>query len=183
MEVVRTKSLPILLILLMFISPAYAATIYKWVDEKGVINFTDDYTRVPPAFRDRVKTEEYGQQEGNAAPAQRTVATAKEEVRTDVYGRDKSWWREKVYPWKEELKEATENYENAQKEYMEQAEGVGSYNFGKMSLTQYQMLSSRLEILTKEMDTYQGQMAEAKGMLAKLSKEAKETGADPAWLE
>ena len=37
--------------------------------------------------------------------------------------------------------------------------------------------------LTKEMDTYQGQMAEAKGMLAELSKEAREAGADPAWLE
>jgi len=52
-----------------------------------------------------------------------------------------------------------------------------------MSLTQYQMLSSRLEILSKEMETYQGQMAEAKGGLAKLSKEAKEAGADPVWLE
>jgi len=66
---------------------------------------------------------------------------------------------------------------------MEQAEGLGPYKFGKMSLTQYQMLSSRLEILSKEMETYQGQIAEAKNMLAKLSKEAKEAGADPSWLE
>ncbi len=183
MEVVKMKKLLILLVLLMFAAPAYGTTIYKWVDEKGVINFTDDYTRVPPTFRDRVKTEEYGQQEGNGAPAQRTVATAKEDVRTDVYGRDKSWWRGKVRPWEDQLKEASENYEKAQKEYMEQAEGLSPYNFGKMSLTQYQMLSSRLEILSKEMETYEGQMAEAKGMLAKLSEEARETGADPAWLD
>lgn len=177
------KKLLILPVLLMFAAPAYGTTIYKWVDEKGVINFTDDYTRVPPTFRGRVKTEEYGRQEGNGAPAQRTVATAKEEVRTDVYGRDKAWWRGKVRPWEDQLKEASENYEKAQKEYMEQAEGLSPYNFGKMSLTQYQMLSSRLEILSKEMETYEGQMAEAKGMLAKLSEEARETGADPAWLD
>ena len=183
MEVVRMKNLLIMLILFMFTTSAHATTIYKWVDEKGVINFTDDYTKVPPAFRNRVKIEKYVQQEGNAAPAQRTVATAKEETRTDIYGRDKSWWRGKVRPWKDQLKEASQNYEKAQEEYMEQAEGLSPYKFGKMSLTQYQMLSSRLEILSKEMDMYQGQMAEAKGVLAKLSKEAKDAGADPAWLE
>ena len=177
------KKFPILLILLMFTLPAHATTIYKWVDDKGVINFTDDYTKVPPAFRSKVKLEEYAQQGANAAPARRTVATAKEEIRADIYGRDKSWWKGKVRPWKEELKEASENYRKALKEYMEQAEGLGPYKFGKMSLTQYQMLSSRLEILSKEMETYQKQIAEAKSMLAKLSKEAEERGADPAWLE
>jgi hypothetical protein len=177
------KNLLILLILLMFTVPAHATTVYKWVDEKGVINFTDDYTKVPPAFRNRVKIEEYAQQGANAAPARRTVATAKEEIKTDIYGRDETWWRGKIRPWMEQLKEASQKYENAQKEYMEQAEGLSPYKFGKMSLTQYQILSSRLEILSKEMETYQGQMAEAKGVLAKLSKEAKEAGADPAWLE
>jgi hypothetical protein len=182
-EVARMKNLLILLILLMFALPAHATTIYKWVDDKGVINFTDDYSKVPSAFRNRVKIEEFVQQEANAARARRTVATAEEEMRTDIYGRDKIWWRGKVRPWKEQLKEASENYKKTQKEYMEQAEGLGPYKFGKMSLTQYQMLSSRLEILSKEMETYQGQMAEAKTMLAKLSKEAEEAGADPSWLE
>jgi hypothetical protein len=183
MEVVRMKNLLILLILFMFTTSAHATTIYKWVDEKGVINFTDDYTKVPLAFRSRVKTEEFVQQKGNAAPAETTVATAKEGTRTDIYGRDKSWWRGKVRPWKDQLKEASDEYKKAQKEYMEQAEGLSPYKFGKMSLTQYQMLSSRLQILSKEMDMYQGQIAEAKGVLAKLSKEAKDAGADPAWLE
>jgi len=128
-EVVGMKRFAILLILLMFAVPSYATIIYQWVDDGGVINFSDDYAKVPPAFRNR------------------------------------------------------ENYKKAQKEYMEQAEGLGPYKFGKMSLTQYQMLSSRLEILSKEMETYQGQIAEAKNMLAKLSKEAKEAGADPSWLE
>ena len=33
------------------------------------------------------------------------------------------------------------------------------------------------------METYQGQIVEAKEQLEKLSKEAKEARADPAWLE
>lgn len=83
---VKIKKGLILLILLMFAVPAYATTIYKWVDKKGVINFTDDYTKIPPAFRKRVKSEEYAQQEGTTAPAQATVATTTEQIRTDIYG-------------------------------------------------------------------------------------------------
>lgn len=47
------KNVFILLILMVFISPAYAATIYKWVDEKGTIHFTEDNSMIP---------EKYGQQ-------------------------------------------------------------------------------------------------------------------------
>jgi hypothetical protein len=173
----------ILLILLAFSVPAYAATIYKWEDEKGVVNFSDDYNKVPSAFRDRVVIEEYPQEEGTPVPAQDMVAKSKEEIKTDIYGRDETWWKGKVRPWKEQLKGATENYENAHKEYMEQAEGLGQYKFGRLSLTQYQIISYRLEILNKEMEKYQGQIAEANEMLSNLSKDAKETKADPAWLE
>jgi hypothetical protein len=53
----------ILLILFAFSVPAYGATVYKWVDEKGVVNFTDEYQKVPPIFRNRVETEEYLEEE------------------------------------------------------------------------------------------------------------------------
>jgi len=171
----------ILLILLAFAVPVNATTIYKWVDREGIVNFTDDYNKVPLAFRDRVQREEFLQEK--EAPAQVMATKPKEGVRTDIYGRDAIWWREKVRPWREQLKEATENYERVHKEYMEQTEGLSPFNFGKMSLTQYQMLSSRLGVLNGEMETYQGQIAEANEMLSKLFREAKETRADPTWLE
>jgi hypothetical protein len=177
------KRLLIILILLVFATPGYAATVYKWLDKDGVVNYTDDYNQVPAFYRDRVETLEFFTERGRPEPTPKAAPGTKEEILTDIYGRDETWWREKVRPWKEELKEASEKYENAQKEYMEQAEGLGPYNFGKMSLTQYQMLSYRLEILDKEMKTYQVQIDEAKDMLSKLFQEAKETEADPAWLE
>jgi len=173
----------ILLILLVFAAPVSGATIYKWVDKDGVVSFTDDYDNVPSAYRDQVEIKNY-HTEGVApaynpdGPSQKT-----QESNVDIYGRDETWWREKVRPWKEQLKGATENYENVQKQYMEQSEGLSPYNFGKMSLTQYQMLSARLQILNGEMEKYQDQIAEANEMLGKLSQEAKETKADPAWLE
>ena len=40
--------------LFIFASSASAA-IYRWVDEKGVVNFTDDYSKVPPDYRNKVE--------------------------------------------------------------------------------------------------------------------------------
>ena len=262
----------ILLILLVFAVPAYGATVYKWVDEKGVVNFTDEYKEISPAFRNRVETEEYLEEEA------RSTTEIKEEVKTDIhgrdywkkqldeatsnyekvreellkegerlvwqryggktqyqmstaqlpgiserleayreqmieakamletfknetqetedargkravssetdtYGRDETWWRETVRPWKEQLKEATQNYEETCEASVKQLEGLGPFRWGRLSLTQYQMISSRLTELNDQMAKYQAEISEAKSILAKLSREARETKADPAWLE
>ncbi len=177
------KRLIILLILLAFATPGYAATVYKWLDKDGVANYTDDYNKVPAFYRDRVETLEFFTEKRPPEQTPQTKPVIKDEIRTDIYGRDETWWKEKVHPWKEQLKEATENYERVREEYMKQAQGLGPYNFGKMSLTQYQMLSSRLNILNDDMAKYRAQMDEANEMLENLSKEARESNADPAWLE
>jgi chromosome segregation ATPase len=268
----------ILLILLVIAAPAYGATIYKWVDEKGVINFTDEYKKVPPAFRNRAETEEYLEEEPPPIFPQKMAAKIKEEVetdiygrdywkkeldeatsnyekvreellkegerlvwqryggktqyqmfttelpgmgerleayreqmieakamldeftketqgiedghgkrsissKTDIYGRDETWWKENVRPWKEQMKEATQNYDEACDAFVKQLERLGPFRWGRLSLTQYQMISSRLTELSGRMAEYQTQISEAKSMLTKLSREAKETKADPAWLE
>ncbi len=296
------KKLLIFLILLAFASPAYAATTYKWIDEKGVLGFTDDFTVIPPEYRDKVsmevteetpsvgvtaslqaipqkiegKTDIYGLGEiyrtekvrfwkeqlleatenyekvykefmeqaesvvrvkfgsktqyeiGSLAlrglaqkleeyrakivkaekmldelskeaeeaksnleslepkitrPAQEIAPTEREDLNTDLYGRDKTWWREKVSPWKEQLKEATKNYERVREEFIKQGGELGPFRWGRLSLTQYQFISLRLNDLNGEMARHQVQIAEANEMLGKLSREAKETKADPAWLE
>ncbi len=266
------KKLVILLILLAFALPAHGATIYKWVDEKGTVNFTDDHNKIPPALRNRVETEEYLEREPPSSPsikeevntdaggrdywkkeldeatlnyervrenllnagerlvsyryggktqyqmftadlpgitdrleayrkqmieakamletfnneAQETEgAGGKREVshRTDIYGRDETWWREKVRPWKEQLKEATQNYEEACETSVKQLEELGPFRWGGLSLTQYQMISSRLTELYDRIAKYQAEIFETKSMLTKLYTEATEAKADPTWLE
>ncbi len=274
----------ILLISLIFAVPAYGAIVYKWVDEKGVVNFTDEYKKVPPAFRNRVETEEYLNEKPSSILSQKTSTETKEEVetesyrrdtlnkqleeatsnyervleellqegerliwyryggktqyqmftselpsisqrlkaskermieakamvdkfteetqgrkdareeraassvkngevKTDIYGRDEMWWEEKVRPWKEQLKAAIQNYEEACDAFVKQVEGLGPSKWGRLSLTQYQMTSTRLTDLSDRMAMYRAQISEARGMLSKLSKEAEETKANPAWLE
>jgi len=150
------------------------------------MHFSDDLEGVPPAYRGRVKVEKG---EGIRKPEASSPAPSgiplqdREERQTDIYGQDEAYWEGRVRPWNEQLQEATENYERVRGDYMKQAEGLDPSNFGKMSLTQYQMLSSRLKVLNEEMAKYQAQMDEANKMLDKIAKEAEEAKADPQWVK
>jgi prefoldin subunit 5 len=179
-EVVRMMKFVIILILFAFVSSANAATIYKWMDEKGVVNFTDDYNKVPLTFHNRVE-KEYLQEEGTPILSQGMIPKTEEQIRTDIYGRDGTWWKEKARPWKEQLEEATKNYENVHRDFMAQASVLVRVKFG--SKTQYQMISYALSGLTQQLEEYRAQIAKAEEMLDELSKEAEKAKANPEWLE
>jgi hypothetical protein len=180
------KKLLILLILLVFAAPVYPATIYKWVDKDGVVNFTDDLSKVPPSYRNRVEKEERKDVKEKMTPQPPQAATREdepEEVKRDNYGRDEIWWRERVRPWKEKLKEATEKYEETQTLFTKKAEDLSQNKFLYRSKSSTPWEVSELNRLGEEKKRYEAQIAEANEMLEKISKEARESDADPAWLE
>ena len=45
----------VLIFLFLVFGSSAKATIYKWVDDRGVINFTDDSDKVPPRYLDGVE--------------------------------------------------------------------------------------------------------------------------------
>lgn len=104
-------------------------------------------------------------------------------IERDIYGRDELWWRQKVLDVRGTLEDAVRNYEKSYEAYIKDAEKLVPLRFGGLSLTQYQMISLRLNTLNDQMTKYQAHIAEAKEMLEKLSREAKEAKADPAWLK
>jgi len=175
------RKLLTLLILLTFSSPTYATTAYKWVDQKGVVNFTDNYTNVPAEYRDWVETEIL-----EDTPTVRALVPSqafprdKEEATADIYGLDENWWKGRVRPWKERLKEATENYERTHKRFIESAEELSQKRYG--SRTQYKMNIIKLDRLKEEKLKYEAQIAEAREILEKISREAKESKANPEWV-
>jgi hypothetical protein len=172
----------ILLILLIFSSPGYAMTAYKWVDEKGVFAFTDDLSSVPPDYRDQVSIEVMEETPSAAVSASPQAAPQEiEKAKTDIYGLGETYWRERVRPWKDQLKEATENYERVHKKFMESAEELSQRRYG--SRTQIKMNIIELDRLKVERMEYEVQIEEAKEILAKISNEAKESGANPEWID
>ena len=177
----NVKKLICLLFLLAWTSSAYPATVYKWVDKEGVVNFTDDYEIVPRVYRNGIEVEEFLQEEGAPAPAHGVAVKGKEEFKSDIYGEDGTRWREKVLSWKNRLNEATSNYEKARNGLLDEGKGLIWHRYG--SKTQYQMVSAGLSGMSGRLEEFKEQIAEARGMLERLSKEAKESKADPAWLE
>ncbi len=169
-----------ILTLLAFVSPLYAATIYKWTDEKGEKHYSDEYDKVPPAYRDRVETEKWEdtQKPGISPPPpfQKSDGGI-----TDIYGQNETYWRERARPWKERLEEANANYARVQTKYTEKSEELMRRKYG--SPTQYKSSIIELEKLKEEMARYQAEITEATEMLTKISKEAEEAKADPDWVK
>lgn len=176
------KKIVILLILLFFISPASAHTFYKWVDEKGMVNYTDDYNSIPLAHRDRVEIE-WVHEERSIPPIQKNTPQQREGAKIDIYGQDEAYWRSRVRPWKEFLKTAEANYEIAHDKFMGKAMEFSRKRFGAWSKTQYKLNINELDRLKEEMIKYADQIAEAKEAMEKISKEATEAKANPDWLK
>ena len=172
-----------LLILLLLVLPSisHAAHIYKWVDKDGSVNFTDDLSKVPPEYRDQVKTEEVRDSEKIQSPTPGPASGQKTEgEKRDAKGMGEEYWRERVRPWKKQLKQAQEDYKNTN---MKIEDGLEEVKGRFLSKTQYNFKRQELEKLMEERGVYEARIEEANKMLAKIGKEAEEAKADPAWLE
>jgi hypothetical protein len=185
----KIVKIAILILLLVLPSISHAADIYKWVDKDGTVNFADDLDKVPPEYRDQVKTEKVRDSEKTQTPAPGPASTPTpgaasvqkpEGEKRDAKGRGEQYWREIVKPWKKQLKQAEEDYKNTNIKIDDALEVVkGSF----LSKTQYNFKRQELERLMEERGVYEARIKEANAMLAKIAKEAEEVKADPAWLE
>jgi len=185
-ETKRMRKLLCFLIFMVFISPVNAQTIYKWTDEKGVVNYTDEYSKVPPKYRDQVEAEKWKDTQKPRVPSLAPPQAPPQEsgeATMDIYGRDEAWWRDRVRLWKEKLKEATENYEKAQANFTKKSEELSQTNFAGRSRSQTKWDVMDLNRLNEEKKKYEAQVAEANEMLNQISKEAEEAKANPDWLK
>ena len=173
----------LLLILLFFFSPSYGATIYQWVDNNGTYNFTDDYQKIPSVYRNQVhlkKMEDVSEMGPPALPSTPKAAPRKEEVKKDILGLGEEWWRDKVRPWEGQLGEASENYEAANQEFLNESDKLILRKFG--SHQQFKSAIIGMDRIREERAEYEAKVIEAEVMLQKISREAEESKADPDWL-
>jgi len=179
------RKITYILLSLVLVSSAYGDTIYKWIDKAGVVNYTDEYTLVPPAYRDRVETQRMTEASmatgGEGTPSlQKALPQAKQEVKTDIYGLGEEYWKGRERPWVERLSEAQVSCEDTQRKYLAKSEELSRMKFG--SPTQYKMNIIQLSGLNDKRKKCEAEIAEADEMLNKISKEAIDAKADPAWL-
>jgi hypothetical protein len=68
------------LIFLSAVCPSYAKEVYKWVDEKGTVHFSEDESRVPEAYREQAEKKSIPE-EANP-PEEKTKANKQDRTKT-----------------------------------------------------------------------------------------------------
>ncbi len=171
----------ILLILLsIFIAEISFGEVYKWVDEKGVVHFTDDMNQIPEKYRRTIEQRRVPEETKEPKPEGESPPKKKEDTYRDRLGRGEEYWKGRVEEWKKKLQTLQESVENLRLKYNELTE---KFNTSKSSAERGTIRNER-ELIKNQMDQYRNQIAEAKEMLEKrIPEEADLYKAKPEWVK
>jgi len=176
----KTTSLLIILAAIFFVQIS-SAQVYKWVDEKGVVHFTDDMLQVPE--KNRPKTEKMEIIEEKPEPKAQGDTPSdkkKEEPYKDRMGRGEEYWKERMEFWKKKLMTAQEKAENLRMKYNDLTEKLNA----SKNATERASLRSERDQIKNEIDKYKQDVEESKIMLdKKLPEEAQLNKAKPEWVK
>ena len=181
--------------LLLYFATALGQEVYRWVDEKGIVHFTDDLTLVPEKFRGQVQQKVPSKE---PPPSQPTSSRAVEPPKTkepgreippgpevgqkDMLGRGEEWWRTTVKDWNQKFVTYRTNYENAYNEWKAKEQELEESKFKPDSLKR--KLKSEIKVLEEKAKDWERQMNEAKNMIENvLPKQARDYRANPEWLK
>lgn len=151
------------------------AEIYKWVDEEGVIYFTDDFRKIPERYRE--KSEEVTLFPPTP-PKVETPATPQppsppNEEKVDVQGHGRKWWQKQIKEWEQKRDRATVKIEELNRE-------ARNLEFRNIGLSQRLAEQNRIR---KKIHPIEQEREEAERMLNEiLPEEARKAGAPPGWL-
>jgi len=165
--------------ILLFTSAARPSEVWKWVDEWGVVHFTDNPDSVPEKYREHIHHRELpGEREESSG----TAGDAKEIVEEprDRYGRGEDYWVNRANEIKEQLNRAQREYEQVRLEYNDL---IAKYNAtrSRAKRSQYQ---KKIEVLQGQLNRRGEDIERTKEILEKtLPEEAKRAGVPAEWVK
>jgi len=180
------KRILIIILFFLFISEISLAEIFKWVDEKGVVHFTDDILQVPEKYRSKVKKMGLPERiketkaEEEATPKGESTSKNKEEVYKDRLGRGEDYWKARVEGWRNKLKDYQEELETLRTKYNELTLKI---NDSRNAAERGNLRGERDQIKI-EIYQYKNKIEEANNMIdKKIPEEAELYKAKPEWLK
>ena len=174
------KRILIVILFILFISEISFAEVYKWVDEKGVVHFTDDILQIPEKYRP--KTEKMVLPEGKEETKSEgeSIPKKKEDVYRDRLGRGEDYWKGRVEEWRKKLRERQDRLETLRAKYNEL---TMKHNDSKSTAERGNLRKERDQV-KNEMDQCKIQVEEAREMLGKkIPEEAELYKAKPEWVK
>ena len=171
--------------LLMLSFPVLGQEVYKWVDERGTLHFTDDLTLVPEKYRDQVEKKkppkETSPSEASQEDESKTQPPSSPEKK-DLQGRGEDWWRAKAKEWNDRLQNAQKNYDEASQALKAKEQQREDSKFKPHS--QRKRLGREEKDLEEKAKEREKELEEVKEMVEKtLPKQAEDYHADPEWLK
>jgi hypothetical protein len=184
-EMKRTV-LTLFMILLVCSLQTFAQEIYRWVDERGTVHFTDDLSLVPEKYRDTARKERPAQVR-SAPPPQEPGKMEADRFdpppdRRDRMGRGEEWWRARAKERHDKLLDARKNYESAHAALKAKEKELDDSKFKPKSLKR--KLKVEIKGLEEKVKEWEKKKEEFTHMLESvLPKEAEEYEADPNWVK
>ena len=174
------KRFLIIFSLILFFSEISFGEVYKWVDEKGVVYFTDDITQIPEKYRPIAKKIESSEEPGETKGGGESTPKRKEDTYKDRLGRGVDYWKGRMEDAKKKLIELQDNSVILRNKYNELTE---KYNDSKSTVERGTIRNER-DLVKNEMDQNRVQIEEAKNMIEKkIPEEAELYKAKPEWLK
>jgi len=173
------KRILIVILFFLFISEISFAEIFKWVDEKGVVHFTDDILQVPEKYRSKTKKMELPEGREETKGEGESTPKSKEEVFEDRLGRGEDYWKGRVEEWRKKLKDYQERLESLKTKYNELTVKI---NDSKSTAEKGNLRGERDQV-KNEIDQYKIKIEEANNMIdKKIPEEAEIYKAKSEWL-
>jgi hypothetical protein len=173
----------------MITLPLIAGTqeIYQWVDEKGTVHFTDDFSQIPEKYQDQVKKKKTPDEPTPSSSIKsprdkaRPAPDAADVEKKDILGRGEDWWRDKAMEWRQKLIKAQKDYAAAQTALKAKEKELEQSIYKPDSFKR--RLQAEIKVLEEKANEQKNQVDEAKNMLEKvLPRQAEEYRADPSWV-
>ncbi len=170
-----------IVLLALWLGEVASAQVYKWVDENGILHFTDDINQIPEKYKATLQGQEQSQPPlETAGEPEKTPPVKKVQTYTDTAGRGEDYWRAKVQEWNGKLETAQDKLEGLRSKYNELTE---KYNASRHAGDRATIQNQRNKIQA-EMDQCKAQIDESKEMLdKKIPEEASLFKAKSDWLK
>jgi len=167
-----------ILLFILFLTEISNAQVYKWLDEKGVLHFTDDMMQVPERYRSQI--EKMGLPEEKAEKKKEEEPKKKEESYRDRLGRGEAYWKAQVEEWNKKMAEVQARLNGLRTKYNELTE---KFNDSKSTVERTNLRKER-DYIKAEIDRCKNQIEEAKFMLEKkIPEEAEIFRAKQEWIK
>ena len=169
----------IFILLLLFSANLSYGEVFKWVDEKGEVHFTDDISTIPEKYRRGIQEIEVKEDKEEAKKEGQPLPKKQGNNDKDRLGRGEEYWKARVDEWRKKLQSLQERVESLRLNYNDLTE---KFNTSKSSVERSTIRNER-EQIKEQMDQLRAQIGEAKEMLEKkIPDEASLYRAKPDWV-